>query len=64
MIEKLKPCPFCGGEARLFANEGVRVYCKNCHASTRILTDNAALNTSAVQIVIENWNKRAEEDIE
>ncbi len=45
MIEKLKPCPFCGGEAKIvhhkFFSEVVRhwedggysIECKNCHAS-------------------------------
>ena len=36
MIE-LKSCPFCGGEARLFVNNGVRVLCNKCHASSEIL---------------------------
>ena len=59
MIE-LKPCPFCGGEARLFVNDGVRVLCTKCRASSEILVDSEYYKTSAVEKVIEAWNRRAE----
>lgn len=59
MIE-LKSCPFCGGEARLFVNNGVRVLCNKCHASSEILADSECYKTSAVEKVIESWNRRAE----
>lgn len=52
MIE-LKSCPFCGGEARLFVNDGVRVLCNKCHASSEILADSECYKTSAVEKVIE-----------
>ena len=59
MIE-LKSCPFCGGEARLFVNNGVRVLCNKCNASSEILADSECYETRAVEKVIEAWNRRAE----
>lgn len=58
MIE-LKPCPFCGGKARLFVSSGVRVLCSKCYASTMILTDDMGYSSNAVERVTEKWNKRA-----
>ncbi len=59
MIE-LKNCPFCGGEARLFVSDGVRVVCAKCRASSKILVDSDCYKTNAVEKVIEAWNKRTE----
>ena len=59
MIE-LKSCPFCGGEARLFVNDGVRVLCTKCRASSKILVDSECYKTSAVEKAIEAWNRRTE----
>lgn len=59
MIE-LKSCPFCGGEARLFVNDGVRVLCTKCRASSKILVDSECYETRAVEKVIEAWNRRTE----
>ena len=57
MIE-LKPCPFCGGKARLFVSNGVRVLCPKCGATTRILVDGERVETNAVENVIKSWNRR------
>ena len=61
MIE-LKSCPFCGGEAMLFVNDGVRVLCTKCRASSKILVDSECYETRAVEKVIEAWNRRVNND--
>ena len=55
---ELKPCPFCGGKARLFVNGGVRVICSKCYASTRIMSDEIEYDSNAVETVVEAWNWR------
>ena len=59
-MTELKPCPFCGGKARLFVNGGVRVVCTRCYVSTMILTDNMEYESNAVETVVEAWNRRAD----
>ena len=39
MDMKLKSCPFCGGDARLFVNNGVEVQCTKCGIHTETLID-------------------------
>ena len=56
---ELKPCPFCGGKARLLVNGGVRVICTRCYVSTRVLKDELESVTSAVELSVEAWNRRA-----
>lgn len=61
MFDELKPCPFCGGQAQLFVNDGVRVICPKCRASTKILVDGMTVNGvtgNATKAVIEAWNRR------
>lgn len=63
MIE-LKPCPFCGGQARLFANDGIRVICTKCRASSKVSVDSECYQTNAVEGVIKAWNRRTNDDIQ
>lgn len=56
----LKPCPFCGGEARLFVDNGVKVICSKCCVGTMVLTDSIAYESNAVETVVDTWNRRAD----
>lgn len=58
----LKPCPFCGGKARLFVNDGVRVICSKCYAGTMIHSDTIEYDSNAVETVIKAWNRRADDE--
>lgn len=60
MIE-LKPCLFCGEEARLFVNDGVCVICSKCRSSTKVRIDSLSRlekTGNATLSVIEAWNRR------
>ena len=63
---KLKPCPFCGGDARLWVwseGGGVCVMCTVCRCQTSTTSDDALLKhlEPAVERVIEAWNRRAKD---
>lgn len=53
MSDKLKPCPFCGGEAVFvkIVGLGVKVVCKNCWNESKFYYD--AIDA------IDAWNRRA-----
>ena len=53
---KLKPCPFCGGEAEIFVSDVTDravVYCKGCDAQIQIKPNE--------EEAIEAWNERVSE---
>lgn len=62
MTTKLKPCPFCGGEAttkKYYPYDGYqgesavyRVYCQNCTAN---------IVGHCLEGLIEHWNRRVED---
>lgn len=65
METKLKPCPFCGGEAVLMVlDNGVSVKCWECRVSTVSKMDSTLLGkpTNAIKYVIEKWNRRVNDD--
>ena len=53
-MNKLKPCPFCGGLAKITGSQYCTdmrwVICKDCHASTTVL--------DSEEEAIEAWNRR------
>ena len=63
MMTELKPCPFCGGEGHLYANEGgVCVLCLKCRAQSIKLSDlysSGRMAGNATIAAIEAWNRRA-----
>ena len=59
---KLKPCPFCGADAALYVDDGVRVICQNCGATSATKKDMLGLHGvagNATASVIYKWNQRA-----
>lgn len=59
MTTKLKPCPFCGGNAHrsiiyMEVSYGYSVMCESCGIATQTEFEEDA--------VIEAWNRRVDED--
>ena len=62
---KLKPCPFCGGEAVIHVGEGVCAICKECGCRTINLVDGNSHGKpcgGAIHRVIDKWNRRADNE--
>lgn len=58
----LKPCPFCGGAATLYVNDGVKARCTKCGNSTGVFIDECNFQKgTAIEIVVKKWNKRVTE---
>ena len=54
-MNELKPCPFCGGDAKIVDVEDLKGFfalCKHCNASTRIFYSE--------EVAIEAWNRRVD----
>lgn len=59
-MEKLKPCPFCGGEAKIsHESEGVLVRCQKCGATSGWIDEYLETEDSGVKKAIGLWNRRA-----
>jgi Lar family restriction alleviation protein len=57
-MDKLKPCPFCGGEAEILYLDYSRehyVECRNKYCHLDVATDLSKTKKTAIK----HWNKRA-----
>lgn len=60
MVERLVPCPFCGGKAKHTAiRDGRQVFCGDCHASGPPAYHAPTNQPSALLRAITGWNERA-----
>ena len=58
---ELKPCPFCGGEAKVVkAKSAARIYCTKCLMDTRMFYP-TIFSDDVEKKAIETWNRRAKE---
>ena len=74
MMYELKPCPFCGGEAKINSKtvEGTAfmwVSCMKCDATSRIFEVRGANRRISkgepiFQKIVAPWNRRAEAEVE
>lgn len=59
MSNKLKPCPFCGGEARLY-NDGVHGFFHMCMINGDAMVKIESRFFESDEEAIKVWNRRAE----
>ena len=61
-MEKLKPCPFCGGKALMWSwNGGTRIDCENWSGKDE-RTHYVGVGERTEAEAIEAWNRRASND--
>ena len=53
MAEELKPCPFCGGTARLCKSKIYYIFCETCCAET--------MGSVYKELAIKAWERRPEQ---
>ena len=62
MMEELKPCPFCGGKARIIADDPFDGYQGNCTVYlARCVVCGAEISGGKHEKAIEAWNRRTDD---
>lgn len=59
-MNKLKPCPFCGGEVAI--RRGFTQYCIKCFYCEAVTSFDRAEDNDSVEKAIEAWNRRVGND--
>ena len=62
MNEELKPCPFCGGEAKMAYvktnPEAHLIYCNDCNMMVMLLKEDSRAPFPTDEMFISVWNSR------
>ncbi len=68
-MNKLKPCPFCGGEAKLVHSSAVYVACIGCGCLSRQMNRRKVTKETAeseehrvAELAVAAWNRRMDGD--
>ena len=63
-MSELKPCPFCGGEARLLLNAKRKIYGKDEYRTGVVACCNvceARMFYTSEKLAVEAWNRRVKD---
>ena len=59
---KLKPCPFCGGEAKVYIEDkAVSIGCSKCLCGTAWM-NGASTTEKKIEVAAQDWNRRITDD--
>lgn len=66
-MTELRPCPFCGGPAKLHADYSEKnqayyfyIQCRNCYARSKTIKSN--IDAEDNQAAVDAWNMRTNEE--
>lgn len=68
MSNELKPCPFCGGEAKVVHSSAVYVTCTECGCRTRQMNRRVRVESQkdeerrVEELAVKAWNRRANDE--
>jgi Lar family restriction alleviation protein len=63
-MAELKPCPFCGGKAVVYKENGdemVSIACSECNCGTAYISG-ASSTEKKIEIAVQDWNRRFDDE--